>query len=240
MVWLRAFARMSSKRVSFFLHQIRIVPIMAPPITVIVCDDHPVFARGLAVMLEHEDDEIQVVGVTTTAEDAEQKALDLMPDVVLMDIRMPGTDGIEGSRRVQAASPTTKVLVLTASDEQADLYKALKAGACGYVVKDAEAADIARAVRSVWAGNLVIPSDLAASFVTDLEAADPTWLSDMEREVLVGIGRGETNREMATRLHMSERTLRRRVEDIYAKLHLSDRIEAAVYAAQQGMTDARG
>jgi two-component system NarL family response regulator len=132
------------------------------------------------------------------------------------------------------------VLVLTASDEQADLYKALRAGACGYVVKDAEAADIARAVRAVWSGHLVIPSDLASHIVNDLEAADPKWLSDMEREVLAGIGRGETNREMAARLHMSERTLRRRVEDIYAKLHLSDRIGAAVYAAQQGLTDARG
>jgi DNA-binding NarL/FixJ family response regulator len=200
-------------------------------ITVIVCDDHPVYARGLAVMLEHEDDDIQVVAVTTKAEHAEAKALDLAPDVVLMDIRMPVVDGIEGTRRLVAASPLTKVIVLTASDEPGDLYQALRAGACGYVVKDAEAADIARTVRSVWAGQLVIPSHLAAHFATDLDAADPAWLSLAERDVLTGAGRGETSEEMAQRLGVPIRTMRRRVEDIYAKLHLSDRITGPASAA---------
>jgi len=207
------------------------------PIAVIVCDDHPVFARGLAAMLEQEDEEIEVVAVVNSGDEARQRTLELVPDIVLMDIRMPGVDGIEATRQIHAASPSTKVLVITASDDLVDLYRSLRAGASGYVVKDADGAEIARAVRAVSSGHLVIPSGLAAHFVHDLEGVDPTMLNDVEREVLAGIGRGETNREMASRLNLSERTLRRRVEDIYAKLHLTDRLAAALYAAKQGLDD---
>jgi two-component system, NarL family, response regulator LiaR len=206
------------------------------PLSALICDDHPTFARGLARLLEVEAPDISVVGVAATAIEAERQVRELLPDLVLMDLRLPGIDGIEATRRIRAASPTTKVMILTVSDEQADLYGALRAGAMGYVTKDKDVAEIANALRSVHRGHLVIPGDLAGHFLRDLETSDPAlMLSSTERDILAAIGRGETNREMAGRLHMSERTVRRRVEDIYSKLHLADRLEAALYAAQRGI-----
>lgn len=204
-------------------------------IAVMVCDDHPTFARGLAKLLDDETADVDVVGVATSVEEVERLVREALPDVVLMDIRMPGIDGVEGTRRVRAASPTTKVVMLTASDEQSDLYKALRAGAAGYVSKQNDVAEILNAVRAVCRGNLVIPVHLVGEVLHDLERADPSALSDTERDILACIARGETNREIGHRLTVSERTVRRRVEDIYSKLHLTDRIEAAVYAAQRGI-----
>lgn len=203
-------------------------------IAVMICDDHPAFARGLATLLEQEAADIEVAGVITDAKELEQAARQSPPDVLLLDLRMPGMDGIEAARRMRTISPTTRVLVLTASDEQSDLYQALRAGASGYVLKEADVSEIAGAVRSVFRGHLVIPAHLVGSFVHDLEEADPTALSDVEREILSGIAQGETNREIADRLHMSERTVRRRVEDVYTKLHVTDRLQAAVYASKRG------
>ena len=204
-------------------------------IGVMICDDHPAFARGLATLLEQEAADIEVAGVITNSDELEQAARQSPPDVLLLDLRMPGMDGIEAARRMRTISPTTRVLVLTASDEQSDLYQALRAGASGYVLKGADVSEIAGAVRSVFLGHLVIPAHLVGSFVHDLEEADPTSLSEVERDILGGIARGETNREIADRLHMSERTVRRRVEDVYTKLHVTDRLQAAVYASKRGL-----
>lgn len=207
--------------------------------TVVVCDDHPAFARGLAELLRSEPGEIDVVAIATTAEEAATAASALLPDVVLMDIRLPRVDGIEATRRVRAASPTTQVVILTASEDEADVYEALRAGASGYVTKDKDVSEIAGAVRAVSRGHLVIPAHLAGRFLTDLERAEPQPLTPTEREILTGIARGETNRELASRLHLSERTVRRRIEDLYARLHLSDRIQAAIYAAEHGLGGGR-
>ena len=217
---------MSSEWVSFPVPPVRTVT--SVPIGVIVCDDHPVFARGLAVTLEHEDDEIQVVAITTVAEQAEQNALDLSPDVVLIDLHMPGVDGIEGARRIRQVSPLTKVLVMTSGgDAPADVYRAVRAGACGYVAKDGEAAGIARTVRSAWAGELAIPAELAHHVVADVDGTDAGWLSEAERAVLAAVRGGGTGAEVAARLDVAERTVWRRVEDIYAKLHLTDQLDVA-------------
>lgn len=218
----------------------------------LICDDHPAFARGLAGLLSDEESDIEVVGIAASGDEAYRLVRDLTPDCVLMDIRMPGGDGIAATRRIREVSPTTSVVVVTVSDEQADLYAALRAGASGYVVKDKDVAEIASAVRAACRGQLVIPGHLASSFLRDLEgshrrrgegngdgdgssASADDRLTDQEREILVRISRGETNKEIAASLHVSERTVRRRVEDLYAKLHLTDRIEAAVYAAHQGL-----
>ena len=207
--------------------------------TVVVCDDHPAFARGLAALLPTEPGEIDVVSVVTSAADATRVVSDLLPDVVLMDIRLPGTDGIEATRQVRSASPTTQVVMLTASEDESDLYDALRAGASGYVTKDRDVSEIANAIRAVCRGHLVIPTHLAGRFLSDLEATEPAPLSQMERDILTGIAHGETNRELAARLHVSERTVRRRIEDLYARLHLSDRIQAAIYAAERGFGNGR-
>lgn len=203
-------------------------------ILVTICDDHPAFALGLAKLLADDAPDIEVVGVADGAEEAERLAREVLPDVMLMDIMLPGIDGIEATRRVRSASPGTKVVILTASDEVHDLQRAMRAGASGYVVKDQDVTEIADAVRAIARGNLVLPSHLAASLLHDLESAAPD-LNDAEREILAGIARGETNKDLATRLHLSERTVRRRVEDIYSKLHLADRIGAAIYASKRGL-----
>lgn len=202
-------------------------------ITAIICDDHPVFAKGLAKLLEVED--FTVFGVAGSADEAERMVREMLPDLVFMDVRMPKTDGIEATRRIRAASPTTKVMILTVSDEENDLYWALRAGASGYITKDREVSEISDSARAILRGQLVIPADMAHRFLKDLEGVDPTALSDTEREILAGIARGETNRDIGVSLNLSERTIRRRVEDIYQKLHLADRLEAAVYAVQRGL-----
>jgi DNA-binding NarL/FixJ family response regulator len=125
--------------------------------------------------------------------------------------------------------------MLTMSDEITDLYEALRAGATGYVVKTSEVSEIADSVRSVHRGDLVIPGDLANEFVRDLDKSDPRSLSHNERDILTAIARGETNREIAKRLRVSERTVKRRIEDIYSKLHLADRLQAAIYAVKRGL-----
>lgn len=149
---------------------------------------------------------------------------------------MPGVSGIDGIRRIREVSPSTTVVALTASDDQRDLYQALRAGASGYVIKDSDVSEIAGAVRAVCRGQLVIPAHLVGAFVQDLDGPRAEGLGDQEREILARIARGQTNREIAAELHVSERTVRRRIENLYAKLHLADRIEAAVYASRQGIT----
>lgn len=206
--------------------------------TAVICDDHPAFARGLAGLLRDEPSGVDVVAITTTADEAAAAVLQLLPDVVLMDIRLPGVDGIEATRLVREASPTTQVVMLTASEDESDLYAALRSGASGYVTKDKDVSEIAQAVQAVRRGHLVIPAHLAGHFMLDLTRSGPS-LTEMDREILAGIARAETNRELAARLHMSERSVRRRVADLYARLHLSDRIEAALYAAERGLGDGR-
>lgn len=209
--------------------------------SVIICDDHPAFARGLAELLKSEAPDLEVIAVTSGAEEATRIAAEMLPDCVLMDLRMPGTSGIDGIRKVREASPTTTVVALTASDEQRDLYSALRAGASGYVLKESDVSEIAGAVRAVCRGQLVIPAHLVGAFMADLEVANSEGLGEQEREILARIARGETNREIAAGVFVSERTVRRRIENLYSKLHLADRIDAALYASRRGIaSDADG
>lgn len=207
----------------------------AMTIAVLLCDDHPTFAEGLGRLLADEAGDIEVVGVATDAEDAERLVRELLPDVVLMDVRMPDTDGIEATRRIRAVAPTTRVVMLTVSDDETDVYRALRAGASGWLSKEHDAADVAAVVRAVSSGHLVLPAHLAATVLCDLETAEPDTLADEERELLAGIARGETNKGLGARLHLSERTVRRRIENIYLKLHLADRLQAALWAREHGI-----
>lgn len=204
-------------------------------IAVLLCDDHPTFARGLGALLDSEADDIEVVAVATDAEMAVRIVRDGLPDVVLMDVRMPGTDGIEAARRIREASPTTRVVMLTVSDEPRDLHRALWAGACGWVGKECDASDVAEAVRAAHRGYLVLPAELAGELLDAISTVEPPGITDEERALLAGISRGETNHDLAARLHLSERTVRRRIEDIYSKLHLADRLAAAIWAREQGI-----
>jgi NarL family two-component system response regulator LiaR len=209
----------------------RRTPLEPERISVLICDDQPVFARALAHLLESECEDFKVLGIASDGAEAERLVKELFPDIVLMDIYMPGQNGIETTRRIHGHTPSTKIVMLTASDEEADLYAALRAGACGYMTKDKDVAELTTVIRSVAGGYLVVPCFLAGRMLDDLAQSDPSGLSDTEREILNGISRGETNKHIAARLHLSERTLRRRLQDIYSKLHLADRLEAAVFAA---------
>lgn len=201
-------------------------------VTVIICDDHPAFAQGLARVLEAERKELSVVGIATSAEEAQRLVQQFLPELVVMDIYMPESSGIEATREIRTLSPSTKVVMLTASDSGDDLYEALRSGALGYVTKERPASEITDVLMSVHRNNYSFPAALADRLLEDLEADATLPADDEEREILWAIGRGASNQEIAAQMNLSERTVRRRVHNIYEKLHLSDRIEAAIYASQ--------
>lgn len=198
-------------------------------ISVVICDDHPSVARGIAMLLENETTDFKVLGVVGTGEEAEEIVDETRPDVVLMDIYLPGRTGIETTRRIRSKHPATAVVMFTASDAEDDLYDALKAGAVGYVTKEQDVSEIADTIRNVGNGNCVFPSQLVGRLIEDLGKSRIS-LNDEEEKILSGLAVGETHKSIASKASLSERTIRRRIETIYSKLHLAGRNEAAVYA----------
>lgn len=212
-------------------------------IRVLVVDDHALFRRGLRMLLEQEH--LHVVGEAGTGTEAVQQAVESSPDVVLMDVRMPRGDGIEACAAVPAALPQAKIVMMTSSDEEADLFEAVTAGATGYLFKDSPVEQIASAVRLVHGGqHLITPSmisGLTSSLApaTEAEAVEsPGPLTQRERQVLALVGQGLGNRDIAKRLFISEHTAKNHLRHILDKLHLGSRVEAAVYAMREGIVDA--
>ncbi|MGH2767503.1 MAG: response regulator transcription factor [Actinomycetota bacterium] len=199
-----------------------------------ICDDHPATARGLAGLLEVEAPDVKVVGIALSGKEAEEMARELSPDVVVMDIYMPGVSGIEATHRVRASSPGTKVMILSVSDLEADIVDALRAGATGYVTKDRDLPDIVAAIRATHSGQLTVPAGVASEFLRQVDEGNPSGLSDEGRRILLLLGEGKTNRQIGEEIHVSERTVRRRIRDIYATLKISDPRGAAAYAARVG------
>ncbi len=218
-------------------------------IRVMICDDHALFRRGLIMVLEAEDD-IEVVAEAEDGEDAVVKVAEFVPDVVLMDVRMPGVDGIEATRRIADEVPTAKILMLTVSDEEADLYEAIKAGATGYLLKEISIEEVASAVRGVVAGQSLISPSMASKLLTEFtnlaKRADerstlPTpRLTERELEVLRLVAQGKSNREIAGDLYISENTVKNHVRNILEKLHLHTRMEAVMYAVREKLLDIPG
>lgn len=209
-------------------------PNEASALNLVICDDHPAFAKGLAKLFELEASGINVIGIAPTLATAKTMIDESLPDVVLMDINLPDGDGIDMAKDIIARHPGMRVAVLTASDSPSDARRALRAGILGYVMKDRDVFEIADAVRSVYRGNVVVPASLAADLMR-ADADESADLTEVERQILIGIARGETNKDLGVRLHLSERTVRRRIADLYEKLHLSDRLEAALYATKEGL-----
>lgn len=201
-------------------------------IAVIICDDHPATALSLARLLEAEAPDVKVVGIAFNGNDAEAMAGELSPHVVVMDIYMPGMTGIEATRRIKARCPETEVVMLTVSHLESDLVEALRAGATGYVTKDQGVDDIVSAVRAVHGGQLTVPAGLAGHILQGLTDEDSPVLTDEERKILRSVAEGMTNKQIGEGIHLSERTVRRRIRDIYAKLRMTDTRRAAAYAAQ--------
>ncbi|WP_455360945.1 response regulator [Streptomyces sp. SYSU K21746] len=207
-------------------------------IRVLLVDDHQVVRRGLRTFLEVQDD-IEVVGEASDGAEGIARAEELRPDVVLMDIKMPGTDGIEALRKLRELANPARVLIVTSFTEQRTVVPALRAGAAGYVYKDVDPDALAGAIRSVHAGHVLLQPEVADALLAQEESAGGTGrgttLTEREREVLGLIADGRSNREIARALVLSEKTVKTHVSNILMKLDLSDRTQAALWAVRHGV-----
>lgn len=204
----------------------------------VLVDDHQVVRRGLRTFLEVQDD-IEVVGEAADGAEGVERAEELRPDVVLMDVKMPGTDGIEALRRLRELANPARVLVVTSFTEQRTVIPALRAGAAGYVYKDVDPEALAGAIRSVHAGHVLLQPEVAGALLSQDEAGGGNGrgnaLTEREREVLVLIADGRSNREIARALVLSEKTVKTHVSNILMKLDLADRTQAALWAVRHGI-----
>src|SRR6184192_3678923 len=212
---------------------------------VLVVDDHALFRRGLQMVLRQEDD-IEVVGEASDGHEAVGKAQESMPDVILMDVRMPRRSGIEATRQIKDLLPHVKILMLTISDEEADLYEAIKAGASGYLLKEISIEEVPDAIRSVWSGQSRISPSMASKLLSEFAAmsqrsGDPKQLgaklTDREMQVLRLVAQGLNNKDIAEQLFISENTVKNHIRNILDKLHLHSRMEAVVYAVKEKLLD---
>lgn len=207
-------------------------------IRVLLVDDHQVVRRGLRTFLEIQDD-IEVVGEAADGAEGVARSEELRPDVVLMDIKMPGTDGIEALRKLRELEIPAKVLIVTSFTEQRTVVPALRAGASGYVYKDVDPDALVGAIRSVYAGHVLLQPEVAGALLAQEDAGrrygPGSTLTEREREVLGLIADGRSNREIARALVLSEKTVKTHVSNILMKLDLSDRTQAALWAVRHGV-----
>ncbi|MFD9334717.1 response regulator [Streptomyces sp. NPDC060028] len=210
------------------------------PVRVLLVDDHQVVRRGLRTFLEVQED-IEVVGEAPDGDEGVARAEELRPDVILMDIKMPGTDGIEALRRLRALDNPARVLIVTSFTEQRTVVPALRAGAAGYVYKDIDPDALAAAIRSVHAGHVLLQPEVAVALLSEDGQPAPAGrggsLTDREREVLLHMADGRSNREIARALVLSEKTVKTHVSNILMKLDVADRTQAALWAVRHGITD---
>ncbi|MEU1013462.1 response regulator [Streptomyces sp. NPDC088810] len=211
---------------------------MGEPIKVLLVDDHQVVRRGLRTFLEVQDD-IVVVGEAADGAEGVARAEELRPDVVLMDVKMPGLDGIDALRRLRELDNPARVLIVTSFTEQRTVVPALRAGAAGYVYKDVDPDALAGAIRSVHAGHILLQPEVADALLSQEEAntgqGRGSSLTEREREVLGLIADGRSNREIARALVLSEKTVKTHVSNILMKLDLADRTQAALWAVRHGV-----
>lgn len=226
------------------------IPSLGPgggdPIRVLVVDDHALFRRGLQMVLQQEPD-IDVIGEAGDGSEAVAMAAAETPDIVLMDVRMPRRSGIEACTAIKDTVPSAKIIMLTISDEEADLYEAIKAGAMGYLLKEISIEEVASAIRAVYGGqSLISPamaSKLLTEFATMIKKGDERpqvpspRLTDREMEVLRLVARGMNNRDIAKELFISENTVKNHIRNILEKLQLHSRMEAVVYAVREKLLE---
>jgi NarL family two-component system response regulator LiaR len=213
---------------------------MPEPITVLLVDDHAMVRMGLRAFFSTLDD-LVVVGEAATGEEAVALVQQHAPDVVVMDLMLPGMDGVQATQRVKKASPRTQVIVLTSYHEDEHIFPAIRAGALSYVLKDIDPDDLAEAIRRAHAGEAVLHPRVAARMVQELHGArearpNPfSELTERELDVLRLVAAGQSNKEIAASLVISEKTVKSHISNILGKLHLADRTQAAVYAWQEGI-----
>lgn len=213
---------------------------MSESITVLLVDDHALVRQGVRAFLETQDD-LTVVAEAAGGEEAIKLAAEHAPDVALMDLIMPGMDGVEAARRLTASSPRTNVVMLTSYHDDEHIFPAIRAGALSYVLKEIGPEELADVVRKAAVGEAVLHPRVAARVVRELHGVrrdEPNVfheLSERELEVLKLIADGMSNGSIAARLYVSEKTVKSHVSNILGKLHLADRTQAAVYAWRQGV-----
>jgi NarL family two-component system response regulator LiaR len=208
-------------------------------ISVLLVDDHAVVRQGLCTFLELQAD-IEIVGEAQDGAEAVELVQEKVPDVVLMDLIMPKMDGIEATRAIGKTSPGTKVLVLTSFAEDDKVFPAIKAGAMGYLMKDASPNQLAEAIRAVYRGETPLHPEIAKKLMREFASPESSTLQQddltpRELEVLSLIAQGMSNRQIAEHLVLSPKTVKTHVSNILSKLHLADRTQAAIYALKKGI-----
>jgi NarL family two-component system response regulator LiaR len=213
---------------------------MTEPITVMIVDDHEMVRHGAKGYLDVQP-EIAVVAEAESGAEAVRLAREYVPDVVLMDLVMPGMDGVEATRKVKDISPRTQIIILTSFHEDQHIFPALQAGAISYLLKDVKAAELVEAIRSASKGEATLHPRVASRLIKQFSRGEPdrsnlfTELTEREVEVLTLIARGLANQKIADELVISIGTVKGHVSNILSKLHLADRTQAAVYAWQEGI-----
>ena len=209
-------------------------------IRVVLVEDHPVVRAGLRELLSGAGD-IDVVGAAADGSEAIDLVASMRPDVILMDISMPVLDGIEATRRILAADPSARIVILTSFSDQRGILSALDTGAIGFLLKDAEPDELFRGIRAAAAGESPLaPSAARALLRSRREQDGPQELTDREREVLVLVGEGLPNKLIARRLEISEKTVKTHLTSIYRRIGVTSRTEAAVWAQGRGLGDPEG
>lgn len=210
-------------------------------ISVLIADDHQFFRDGVRALLEAQPD-MECVGEAATGEEAVRRATELQPDVILMDVQMPGMSGVEATRQIVSSSPQIRVLVVTMFEDDTLVFSAMRAGARGYLLKGARHEDMVRAIRAVGSGDAIFSPAIAAKLVEYFAALQPSRsaqvfpeLSSREREILALLAQGYKNAEIAERLVISPKSVRNYVSNIISKLQVADRAQAILRAKDVGL-----
>jgi DNA-binding NarL/FixJ family response regulator len=210
---------------------------MSKPISVLVADDHPVFRQGLHALLDGVPD-IELIGEAADGDEAVDRALELKPDVVLMDVRMPGMNGIDATRKIVGADSGIGILVLTMFEDDDSVFAAMRAGARGYLLKGSEQEEVMRAIRSIASGEAIFGPAIARRLIGYFSSASTEAFPELtarEREVLELIAQGRNNQAIANELVLSLKTVRNHVSNVFNKLQVTDRAGAIVKAREAGM-----
>jgi len=205
-------------------------------IRILIVDDHPVVRDGLIGMLSGRPD-LEIAGEASDGQQAVEQSARLCPQVILMDLRMPVLDGVEAITRIRARQPAVHVLVLTTYDTDADILRAIEAGATGYILKDAPREDLYRAILATAQGQTYLSPTVATRLMDQLRAPAETALSPREVEVLEWVAKGASNKEIARHLHLSEATVKSHLLHIFTKLGVNDRTQAVTLAVQKGIIE---